>query len=287
MKNLSYWFQALFLKLFLFIFSVLPPQKASQLGGAMMLLLSPLLGKQNKHALKNLNLIYPHKSTAEKVIIIKGMWRNIGMNLGEYPHLLKAYHGHTDFKIDVLGKEHLSDYSKPTLYISAHIGNWEALPLIVAKLKRPFYSLYRPPNNPFIRDTLNKLRTLDGILPNAYTKGNKGFVALARHLKSSEDIGILLDQRHSGGEHISFFGHAVEASFAPIDLAIKYNARIIMGRVIRKGPCDFIVEAFPAIQIDGRTRTQIMGDVYKNYETWINEHPEQWLWMHRRWGKDL
>lgn len=287
MKTVSYALQALVLKLFFALFALLPPKKASLLGGRILKLIAPLFKKQNRNAMKNLSLIYPDKSMGEKMSIINGMWLNIGMNLGEYPHLKKAYNDHPDFKVHVVGQDNLSTADTPTVYISAHTGNWEILPLMTAKIKRPFQSLYRPPNNPFIRTTLNNLRTLGGILPEAHIKGNKGLIALTRHAKQGDDIGVLLDQRHSGGEKISFFGHDVDASFAPIDIALKYNAHIILGRVVRLGACTFTLEILPPLETDGRTRTDIMNDIYKTYETWINECPEQWLWMHRRWGKNI
>ncbi len=287
MKNISYFLQAIALKSLFFFFKLMPPKKSSNLGGAIVVLFNPFLRKQNKHALQNLTIAFPDKTKDEKAVIIKKMWRNIGMNLGEYPHLLNSYNDHPDFNITHRGQDHLCDTTKATVYISAHLGNWEILPLSVAKFKRPFFSLYRPPNNPYIRQQLNRFRTLDGALPEAYTKGNKGFISLARHLKNGEDIGILLDQRHSGGESVRFFDHDVDASFAPIDLALKYNTQLIMGRVIRHGACSFTLDALPPLDTQNRTRTDIMQDIYNHYEDWIKEYPEQWLWMHRRFGKDL
>lgn len=287
MKMISYFLQAALLKLIFIVFTFMTPKMASKLGGEIMVLISSILRRQNEHAFQNLFLIYPDKTKQKKHTIIKEMWRNVGMNLGEYPHLKKAFEGHSDFKIEITGKEYLNGSDKPNVYISAHTGNWEILPLSVAKLKRPFYSLYRPPNNPFIRDELDKLRTLNGILPDAYTKGQKGLVSLARHVKQGEDIGILLDQRHSGGENVLFFDHDVDASYTPVDLALKYDANIILGRIIRHDACAFTLEILPPLDTKTRTRTDIMQDIYDHYEVWINEYPSQWLWMHRRWGKNI
>ena len=37
----------------------------------------------------------------------------------------------------------------------------------------------------------------------------------------------------------------------------------------------------------GDTAEIIMTKINKNLESWIRKHPEQWFWVHRRWGKDV
>lgn len=284
-KSLSYRLQAFTLHLLFGIFSILKPRHASQLGGNLLVFISPILKKQNDRIKANLDFVYPDQSDDEKNTIRHQLWRHLGMNLGEYPHLIKAYNGHPDFNIEVKGMKNLNNKDQATVFISAHIGNWEMLPLTVAKYKRPFHALFRPPNNSHIRQALENFRTLNGALPPALTKGRQGFVALAKKLKEGEDIGILLDQKHSGGVNVPLFDQKATTSIAPIELALKYNAPIILGRVIRHGPCDFTLEVLKPLDTENKSATDIMNDIHKYYETWINEHPAQWLWMHRRWGK--
>jgi KDO2-lipid IV(A) lauroyltransferase len=44
------------------------------------------------------------------------------------------------------------------------------------------------------------------------------------------------------------------------------------------------LEANPALAQEEQIHAWAMT-MNNLYASWITEHPEQWLWLHRRWGK--
>lgn len=271
------------------VFALLPPRLSSQLGGALLSALGTLFKSQNKRVLKHIALAMPETSMEERHRIKNEMWRNLGMILGEYPHLGKFVDGHKDFKLEITGNvEHLDPQrGNPFIFVSGHLGNWEILPIVCKRLGVPFHPMYRAPNNPFVDAKLAKLREAGGRLPKGFPKSRQGLKDMTEALRRGATIGILVDQRHSGGTDLDFFGHTAQTAMIAADLALKYDAVLMAGRIIRRGPCDFLFDTRTPFEVKGQTSAEIMQKIYRQLEEWIREYPSQWLWTHQRWGKNI
>ena len=87
---------------------------------------------------------------------------------------------------------------------------------------------------------------------------------------------------------MSFFGSQAPSTTFPALIARSTGATLIAARVVRTGPVRFIVDA-EAIEVprtpdrdaDVETAT---ARIQTLFETRIREHPDQWMWAHRRWG---
>lgn len=284
----AYIIQAAALDALLWMFAVLPPKMASTLGGEILATLGSVFTAQNRRIDKHLKLAFPAKTPTERKTIAKGMWRHLGMILGEYPHLGKFMDGHPDFVVESRGLEHLSGTeNRACAFVSAHVGNWEILPIMCAKHGVPFHAVYRAPNNPLVAARLEEMRSAGKRLPEAFPKSREGLKNIAETLKKGEKMGFLIDQRHSGGPEVPFFGHPAQTTTVSMDLALKYDAIVMPGRILRRGPCDFLFEVCPPLATEGRSGLDLTADAYRLFEEWIAEAPEQWLWTHRRWGKHV
>lgn len=270
------------------LFGALPPRVASTLGTLTLTAIAPLFAAQNRRIMRHLTLAFPDKSTAEKEVIRHNMWRHLGMTFAEYPHLGRALDGHSDFRIEVIGSEHLATGAdQSVVFMSAHVGNWEILPVVAQLYGVPLHAVYRAPNNPYAAQLLEQYRSAGGRLPAGFPKSRAGMKQIAEALKAGGRVGMLIDQRHSGGEIIEFFGHPAEATPIAAELALKYKARIVAGRVKRLGPCHFQLEVEPPFERGDSTALDITKNLYRRFEAWITDAPEQWLWTHRRWGKKI
>ena len=99
---------------------------------------------------------------------------------------------------------------------------------------------------------------------------------------------MLIDQHFSRGVDVTFFGRRCKANPSIARLARQFDCPVIGVRVVRlpgrrfridaEGPFDLPRDA--AGQVDVPAATQMLTGVV---ERWIREHPEQWLWFHRRW----
>ena len=102
---------------------------------------------------------------------------------------------------------------------------------------------------------------------------------------------ILADQQLREGENVPFFGHPASTAIAHFKIAAKTGVPIYFANTIRHKGCHITVELSPPIHIDPNAdEADIQAaatQMNTHFEEWIRARPEQWLWPHRRWGKNL
>jgi KDO2-lipid IV(A) lauroyltransferase len=99
---------------------------------------------------------------------------------------------------------------------------------------------------------------------------------------------MLVDQYYVRGVEVTFFGRRTMANPLIARLAQHFNCPIHGTRVIRLAGNRLRAELSDEItpvrdefgKVDIAATMQVITNVI---EGWIREHPEQWLWLHRRW----
>jgi KDO2-lipid IV(A) lauroyltransferase len=110
----------------------------------------------------------------------------------------------------------------------------------------------------------------------------------AAALEAGKHFAMLVDQFYYHGADVTFFGRRTKANPMIARLARHYDCPIHGTRVIRLPAGRFRIELTDAIEPprdpQGRVAMQpTMQLITSIVEGWIREHPEQWLWLHRRW----
>jgi Kdo2-lipid IVA lauroyltransferase/acyltransferase len=118
--------------------------------------------------------------------------------------------------------------------------------------------------------------------------GPRAPMQAAMALRRGTSVGMLIDQHDASGIDVEFFGRRCKAGTMIPRLARKFECPIRGGRVIRLPGNRFRVEVTDEIEpprtddgrIDVSGTTQLITSII---EGWVREHPEQWLWLQRRW----
>lgn len=270
-------------------------KRTADFAGKFMRRIGPLL-PENRIGRENLRAAFPDKSDAAIEKILAGVWDNLGRIAVEFAHL-------DEFCIEGVGRqtpdiityapettEHyqrMLERAKPMLGFAAHLANWE-LPAVVAKSLVPNSAvLYRRPNIRPISDVIVKLRA--PLMGSLVATGLEAPIRLARLLESGTHVGMLVDQHFSKGVDVMFFGRRCRANPLIAMIARQTECPIHGMRVIRKSDGNsFSVEITDPIEpvrdADGRIDIKgTMQTITSTVESWVREHPEQWLWLHRRW----
>ncbi len=290
-KSIRYRLEYVLLFLLCWFFRLMPWKMASNIGGFIGRSVGPRLAASRK-AMRHIRAALPHKTEAEAAQIVIGMWDNLGRVMAEYPHLeriAKTIHQTIEGKhAEKLAAMHTRQ--TPIMFLSAHIGNWELAPAFLLCHGITAHSIYRRPNNPYTAKLLEDYRSFGGRI-SLFPKSKRGSILVVKALQANENIAMLIDQKYNEGIDSLFFGMTARTSTMFIDLARRYDCPVIPGRIIRKNGTDFDIELcdpIPLNDVQGNERTHedIVADYHRLLEGWIEQHPEQWLWLHRRW-RDL
>ena len=272
------------------IFSALPLDTASSVGGSGARILGPFT-RLHTRARTHLMRVFPSLSEKEAKKILRDMWDNLGRNLAEYPHLQEIAATRVVFE-NHAGMTTASLLQGPAIFISGHFANWEiAGPALLHTMNVPLHLLYRAANNRRVDEQLNNYRSMKGRLP-TIPKSRGGMRHMIGLLKDNQKIGILIDQKYNEGLTLPFFGIPAPSSDAYVQLGQKFSCPVYPAQIIRLKGAHFRVIVHPPLTLltpDGQNRpaADVVAEAHALLEEWIKQAPAQWLWVHRRWGKDF
>jgi KDO2-lipid IV(A) lauroyltransferase len=269
---------------------LLPVDAGSNLMAALGRLIGPRLSA-HKRIGEGLRHVWPDIEEAQVRRIARGVWDNFARVPNDYWNLDRI-RAQQDARIEIVGLEHLialRDGDRPGILFAAHLGEWEIATLAARMHDLPLTEVYRPFNNPYIDAYVRDKQRTSGI--ELIMKGRDGARRLTQVLKGGGHTIMLVDVRMNDGITVPFLGHDAMTPAAPAALALKYGALLLPVRVERTGPANFRVtfeEPRPAVDTGNRTEdiAATMTWVNDRIGEWIRARPEQWMWLHRRWGKN-
>ena len=288
----NHWLIARFAVAAMWLLRKLPPDRALDVAAATARKIGPWFGR-HRTALDNLRNAYPEKSEQEIEALALEMWDSMARLAAEYIFLDQLFDFDPDNRsagrIEVVGEElfvRLAGERKPHILFTAHLGNFELLPIAAAVLGLKVTALFRPPNNPYIADYVLSTRrsTMGGLME---TRVGAAF-ALAGILENGGNVGALVDQKFAGGVDTTFFGRPCETNPVVPMLARRFDCDVFPARCIRLPGNRYRLEIQEAVElvrdadgdIDIQASSQLLNDVV---EGWVREHPGQWMWFHKRW----
>jgi KDO2-lipid IV(A) lauroyltransferase len=266
---------------------------ADQLG-RFMRKVGPLL-PEHKVGRANLAAAFPDKPAAEIEAILGGVWDNLGRFAVEFAQIDRLSSGDPldpadDIFADPATTERfrrLRRERKPALVFASHLANWELPALMAARYELDAAILFRRPNIRAISDAVIRVRA--GAMGTLVPTGLDAPVRLLRMLEADRIVAMLVDQYYVKGVDITFFGRRCKANPLLAQLARHVECPIHGVRVMRRPDRNrFLVELTdpiePARDVAGRIDIAgTMQAITTVIEGWVREHPEQWLWLHRRW----
>lgn len=263
----------------------LGPDRASALGGW----LAPRIGRwtaNHRHAMENLRLAFPERTEAEREAIARGAWANLGRTTCEYVHLDALFARAEADDATHARFQALRESGRPALVFAAHLANWE-LPAVAAhRMGQPAAILYRTPNNRHVAADIIALR--EPIMGRLIPAGLAAPIRMAEALDEGLTLGMLVDQRFGRGPRVPFFGVPAASNPFLARLARRFGAPVHGLRAIRLPDGRFRIELTEALDLPRDAKGQVDVEattamVNRIIEGWVREHPDQWLWMHRRW----
>lgn len=171
------------------------------------------------------------------------------------------------------------------LVVTAHLGSWELLGAELSRRGLPLHAVVRPLSGAFNAEVV-AARVRSGL---RLISARGALPATLAALRRNEVVTVLLDQA-VGGKHalfVPFFGRPAATTPLVSIAAMRSGAPVFLGLAPRdQGALRLHLEGpFPVPSTGNRSQ-----DVWAHtaaltaaLERAVREHPDQWLWLHRRW----
>jgi KDO2-lipid IV(A) lauroyltransferase len=177
------------------------------------------------------------------------------------------------------------------------MGNWELAGSTIALSGYPISSIARALDNPLLNRLVTSVRCRSG---QRIIEKKQPQRSLLQVIKNGHFLGVISDQ-HAGrdGEVITFLGQPASTVRTPALLHLRYHCPMLVVLDIRAQNRPFhrvLVIPLPSFvesekkNSSARLKTKV-NQIVRTFsgvlEQYIRKHPEQWLWVHRRWRGKL
>jgi KDO2-lipid IV(A) lauroyltransferase len=245
---------------------------------------------------QNLRIAYPNKDEKFRETLRTRSYESLGHLVFELVLLFGPFKKFITNHSEITGAEHWVEAKKRgkgVIFISSHVGNWEIMAatgaifhgidiMIVTKHLKPEW----------IHRAVERARARCGVLGTYEPRTLKDVL---KHLGQNGTVGFVMDQ-YSGppvGVRVPVFGVPVGTPGAVAALAKRTGATVLPVVSFRDSQGRFRVEIREAlgweVYSNSSTReiaintARFAADLEKD----IYSHPDQWLWVHRRFKGEL
>jgi KDO2-lipid IV(A) lauroyltransferase len=273
------------------VVSLAPRAFALRAGRAVGALAFAVLPHLRRHAEVNLRLAFPALDERERRRIRRGVFRNLGRLLGEVSQFPRLNRENIS---SIVVYEGLENYlgavtqGRGVILLTGHIGAWELSVYAHSIYGHPMSFLARRVDNPLVERLAESYRARYG---NRSIDKIGSVREVLKTLKSGGVVGILADLNTSREEGVfcDFFGVEACATAGVATLALRTGAVVLPGYLIwdEKGRIHRLHFEPQVETIDtGNQKEDVITNTAryaKVLESIIRRHPDQWLWIHRRW----
>jgi Kdo2-lipid IVA lauroyltransferase/acyltransferase len=247
-------------------------------------------------ATRNLDIIYKDKPMDQdaKNILIRKVFRNVARLALE---LLKigtvTDKNYTRF-VKMEGYENVDKalaLGKGLIVVTAHLGNWEYLGGVPAKLGKDVVAIINRQHNPYTDIWIRNIRQKKGKLRCLYNEIGD-LTKILRHLKKGGIVAIVADQTYYFKPiFVPFFGQTAATADGPARFHLKFGAPILMAFGTYQDDGKYLLKYEEAVSFektgdDEKDCRTIMTWINQQYEKAVLKNPDQWFsLMHDRWER--
>lgn len=272
---------------FLYLISLLPFFILYRISDLAYFIIYYVAGYRKKVVMNNLDIAFPEKSTAQKTRIAKQFYKNLIDTFIESIKLISISES-SFLKKATMNLDEVVALTKKGRSIQFHSGHqfgWEYANWIVAKkLPIPWVGIYMRIKNKAIDKIFYDIRSKYG------TKlvAAQDFKSRMHQLFDTQySIGLAADQNPgipSKAYWLNFFNRPTPFVTGPDKAAIRNKTAVVFVKFVKlkRGIYEFV----PVIITEngGELKPGELTLFYRDFlEATIREHPDNYLWSHRRW----
>jgi Kdo2-lipid IVA lauroyltransferase/acyltransferase len=272
------------------VLSALPRSAALALGRGLGALWGDIDRRHVAIAADHLRRAFPHWDESAVLSTARGVYRHFGQVLFDILWLQGRPREIVLPLVEIVGREHVDAAiaaGRGVVYATCHLSNWEVLALAHSWVFGPVGVVVRALDNPALDARLAAFRRQGGstLIYKQHALGQA-----LRRLREGGGVALLIDQNVAPGDGIfvPFFGRPAATTTVAAALAVKTGAALLPAHIetLPDGRYRSVYEAPLAFDLSGNRAEELArltGELTARIEGWVRAHPEQWLWLHRRW----
>jgi KDO2-lipid IV(A) lauroyltransferase len=276
---------------FIKILGILPRALARATGIGLAWVVYLLHVRLRQVGMRNLTMVFPEKSEAERARILRGEFASLGRQLAEVCQFPRYTPENVEQVVVYDGLENYQNAyarGKGVLFLTAHFGGWELSAFTHSLHGHWMHVVVRAMDNVYLDRLIRQYRTMHG---NQIVEKDDFVRGLLAAMRAGEVVGILMDTNMTPpqGIFVDFFGIPACTASGLARIALKTNAAVVptftiwdadLGKYrLRFDPAVELVRT-DDLEADIKTNTQRFTSIIEDY---VRKYPEQWLWVHRRW----
>ncbi len=248
---------------------------------------------RRRRLLENLATAFPEQSDAEREQLLRRIYRHFGLLLIEMLRLPCMTKRQLSDTVRIGGLDHVQaalSQGRGCLLLGGHLGNWEvcmgAMSSRGYKMAAVVKEIKSGPGN----YAAERLRTSHGV---KLIPRRNAIRQIVGALKEGTLVAFVLDQNMTSDEGIfvDFFGRSACTMAGLAVMAERYDVPVLPVCSFRDDDLrHHRLEFLPPLEWErpeGCSRDETIRHNTQRYtsvlEQLIRRHPEQWIWMHRRW----
>ena len=272
---------------FIYLVSYLPFRAMYLLSDFLYILVYKVFGYRKKVVTENLEKSFPEKSASEIDKIRRDFYHylcDLGLEsiktLSISPATLQKHFRHAD--ISLLERYYRNGQS--VILVMGHLGNWElgGAYFSLLGIHQPF-GIYHPLRNRHFDKLMDKMRTRLGAGTYPMKSTFKGMLKNRNKLTATT---FIADQTPTPGNAywMTFLNQDTAVFKGTEVIARKFDYPIFYISVIREKRGHYMVHNELLVEHPGKQPENLITETHtKRLERDIINHPETWLWSHRRW----
>lgn len=250
--------------------------------------------RRHKRALANLAIAFPDMAAPEREAIARAMWENLGRVMAETMQIDRILADPQRIEIaDEKMYRRYKDKLGSAVGVTLHMGNWELAIWPFTMAGNNPAAVYRTVKNPYVDRYIRNIRRQlypGGLLGRGRTRDEGQTTArlIMDFVRQGGRLGLVCDLHDVNGIPVPFFGQPAKSVAIPAMIARRVGARIWMARCLRLGSeSRFRIELkelkVPRTANPADDVRWITAEMQRQFETWVRQNPEQWMWSNRRW----
>lgn len=248
-------------------------------------------GKLRRVGHRNLVLAFPGMTPKQRSKILRAVFVGLGRQLAEFCLFPKYKHDKLPAIAIYEGFENYENarrQGKGVIFLTGHFGAWEVGSFAHSLYGHPFKIVVRDLDNTLVDGLVKRYRTLHG----NETIDNREFArGLLSSMRAGETVGILMDTNMTPpqGIFVPFFNVPACTASGMARMALKTGAAVVPAFTVWDNELRKYKVVFePALGLprSGDTEADVVASTAlfnQALEKQVRKHPEQWLWIHRRW----